>query len=261
MVEPLVELKGIQPCIRPNPSETVNTQNSWGRSTVINEGEAEQIVRVQLPDQMGVFLVTVRANRRRQGNDLTVVYPKALIQWGNGNVLNSDIVDCTGGLQQVVVGTTVQVKVFLADADGNPPANGSGASATFFASASWGITPYPERNTTWYRNGDAVKNVLVPLGGGTSPVQGRTFGFRGTANLGTASFIQFFDKSRPLSLATSHSRRRRFRRAWRSGNCRSRTRSRSCSVSHGAFRPHNSCTRRPRAEFNVAVYAEVANNG
>lgn len=195
MVEPLVELKGIQPGIRPNPSETVNTQNSYGRSTEIKEGQSEQIVRVQLPDQMGVFLVSVRAIDVDKGTNPTVVYPRALIQWGNGNVLNSDIVDATGGVQQVVVGTTVQVKVFLSDAAGNAPENGSGASATFFANASWGITPYPERNTTFFRDGGTATGVLVPLGGGASPVQGRTFGFRGTADVGTAVFIQFFDKS------------------------------------------------------------------
>jgi len=147
-----------QGAIEPNPATTLNQVNNYGRSETIEGGNSEQLVKVQLPEMMAYFVVTVRATVD-QGligglPPATVLYPWALVEWGNGNVLTSDLIDCTGGGQITVVGTTVQVTVMMLDKGGNQPvlpvSHTPGyvpPSAKFTAQASIGIVPYPQTDS------------------------------------------------------------------------------------------------------------------
>jgi hypothetical protein len=166
-------------CIQPNPSLEVDSQNSWGRQAEIVEGQQEEVVRVQLPVMAYVTFVG-RATAFDNGTNDTQLYPFARIKYGNGNVLQETVIDLTGGWSETVVGSSFYLTVFLADANGMPPENGSGAEATFQAWASVGILPYPERNSQNVTSTETGPTALIAAACDDGPVQGRLarlFGF------------------------------------------------------------------------------------
>src|SRR5271157_4548204 len=160
--------------IEPNPSMETKQQNNWGRSATIVGGAQEKIVSVQLPSDMVPFEVTIRATDVIQGTGCPdpvtgigsqgPLRPFALVEWGNGNATAKDLIDCTGGAQITVNGTTLYVTVLLLDAQRFPPTcppaslglGNVSPSARFEVQASVGIVPYPQRNTTFIAAGGSV---------------------------------------------------------------------------------------------------------
>jgi len=185
-------------CIQPNPSMTLTAQNSWGRTAEIHEGEKEQTVRVQLP-VMAFVGVTIRAIEFDNGTNPTQLYPYAVIQYGNGNV-KAPIgpLDVTGGWSEVVLGSTVELEVFLADKDGYPPEPGSGAYAKIQGWACVGVTPYTERNTQLTSSASDSSSPAVLISGcdGQS-LQGRITDIDGfvAGGSGTPSYLLIFDSN------------------------------------------------------------------
>jgi len=162
-----------------NPSLEILSQNSWGRSQEINEADQTEVVHVQLHVMAYVTFVG-RAVQIDNGDNPTQLYPYARIRYGNGNVLQENVIDLTGGWSETVSGSSFYMTVFLADADGVPPEVGSGASATINGWASVGILPYPERNTQNVSSTETGATALIASSCDDGPVQGRLarlFGF------------------------------------------------------------------------------------
>jgi len=181
--------------IDPNPMVVLDQQNNWGRTETIEEDHSDQLVRVQL-DMMAYITVVVRAIQFDNGTNTTQLYPFAEVKWGNGNVLTTDIIDATGGAMEVVNASTVEVMVFLQDAEGNSPVAGSGASAQFQAFACVGLVPYPQHNPMFSRSSDPAPTVAI-AGDGGMPVQGRAgqiYGFADNSS-GAEAYLLIFDSN------------------------------------------------------------------
>jgi hypothetical protein len=164
----------------PNPSLTLDTQNSWGRTSVDLEGaQHEQLVGVQLPI-MAYLVVVGRAVQFDNGDNPTQLYPFARIRYGHGNVLQEIIVNLTGGWSEPLVGSTVYMEVYLADEDGDAPEAGSGASAQIQGWACVGTLPFPQRNTQMVTSTETGPTSLIASACEDGPIQGRLarlFGF------------------------------------------------------------------------------------
>lgn len=181
--------------IDPNPMVVTDQQNNWGRTETINEDYQDQLVRVQL-DMMAYITVVVRAIQFDNGSNPTQLYPFAEVKWGNGNVLTTDIIDATGGAMEVVNASTVEVTVFLQDADGNSPVAGSGALAQFQAFACVGLVPYPQHNPMFSRSTDTAPTTVIAGDGGMA-AQGKVsqiYGFVDNTS-GSAAYLLIFDSN------------------------------------------------------------------
>ena len=167
-------------CYRPNPSLVLDTQNSWGRTTVdIVEDAKEQLVGVQLPI-MAYMVVVGRATQFDNGTNPTQLYPFARVRYGNGNVLQENVIDLTGGWAMPIVADTCYMEVFLADAEGNAPERGSGASAQIQGWACVGTIPFSQRNTQNVSSTVTAPTALISSACDNGPIQGRLariFGF------------------------------------------------------------------------------------
>jgi len=198
--------------IQANPTTTLDQVNNWGRTQDITGGQTEQLVKVQLPESMSFFVVSVRAQSVSQGTppNTDVLYPFALVEWGNGNVLNRDLVDCTGGVLMTVVGTTVMVTVMLLTKDGQQPTtppSGMGIippGARFMAFATVGILPYPQHNPQFETAsiGAAAPSGSI-IGSSSTTVQGKMSKIYWSADNTTSNpvFIWLADEAVPGSLA------------------------------------------------------------
>jgi hypothetical protein len=182
--------------IQTNPMTVLDQQNNWGRTEEIAEDNvSDELVRVQL-DMMAYIVVVVRAVEFTSGDNPTQLYQRAEVRWGNGNVLTVDVLDATGGLRYQVNASTVEVIVFLSDADGNSPVAGSGAAAKFEAFASVGVDPYGLQNTSFFR-GTAPGAATIIAGLDGSPTQGRLtqiYGFADNTS-GAPEYLLIFDSN------------------------------------------------------------------
>jgi hypothetical protein len=181
---------------QPNPSLVLDTQNSWGRTEIVRGPKLEQLVRVQLPVMAFVGL-TARAIEFDNGTNLTQLRPYARIRYGHGSVLAESLIDITGGWTEVVLGSTFELDVFLADADGFPPDAGSDASAKIQGWGSVGVTPYPQRNTKFTSSSDPATALVFGCMADDVVVgsQGRILNIEGFV-LGAdpvPSYLLFFD--------------------------------------------------------------------
>lgn len=178
----------------------LDQQNNWGRTEEIAEDNvSDELVRVQL-DMMAYIVVVVRAVEFDNGTNPTQLYPRAEVRWGNGNVLTVDVLDATGGLRYQVNASTVEVVVFLSDADGNSPVAGSGAAAKFEAFGNVGVDAYASINTSFIRSTNPGPAPLI-TGAEGSPTQGRLLQLYGFADntSGGQEYLLIFDSNTPPS--------------------------------------------------------------
>jgi hypothetical protein len=182
-------------CFQPNPSIVLDTQNSWGRTEDIVEGDKQQVVKVQLP-VMAYCILAARAIEFDNGTNPTQLYPFVRIKYGNGNVLTENVLDATGGWMEAVVGSTFEMEVFLADDEMFPPEPGSGASMKIQGWGCVGVLPYPQRNTEFFTSATATPSVAVSGPEGCS-VQGRIVEISGFVEgaSATPAYLLFFDSN------------------------------------------------------------------
>jgi hypothetical protein len=182
---------------QPNPSLVLDAQTSWGRTETIVEAKGEQLVRVQLPVMAYVGL-SARAIEFDNGTNPTQLRPYARIKYGHGSVLAENVIDITGGWTAQVIGSTFEMEVFLADADGYVPEAGSGATAKIQGWGSVGVTPYAQQNTKFDSSSSTTPTALVvgcKAGDVVVGTQGRIVnieGFVSGANP-APSYLLFFD--------------------------------------------------------------------
>ncbi len=186
-------------CVKPGPMIVLDTQNSWGRTEIIREGEKVQLVRTQLP-VMAYAVLAARAIEFENGTNATQLYPYVRIKYGNGNVLTENLLDVTGGWMETVVGSTFEMEVFLADADLYPPDAGSGAYAKFQGWGCVGHLPYPQRNTQ-FTDSSATGPTALILGCDERPIQGRIADISGFVDGAgaTPSYLIFWDSNLPAT--------------------------------------------------------------
>ena len=182
-------------CLQTNPSLVLDTQNSWGRSETVTEGEKVQLVRTQLP-VMAYAVLTARAIEFDNGTNPTQLYPYVRIKYGNGNVLTENLLDVTGGWAECVVGSTFEMEVFLADADLYPPEAGSGAYAKFQGWGCVGVLGYPQRNSQFTASTATGPTALV-VGCDGQATQGRIADIDGYVDGAgtTPAFLIFWDSN------------------------------------------------------------------
>lgn len=168
-----------------NPGTLIDHQNAFGRTEkgVRGNQKQQQIARIQLSCDTA-FTVTIEALNpvglnagETEGPALT---PWVTLKWGNGNVLHESTIDATWTAQVPLCASTVEVNVWLGDADKVPaPASGGLAeqTVTYRVSIAEGILGLPQRNTSYFpANVTDGEQLVVAHGGRIASVRGYNYG-------------------------------------------------------------------------------------